>query len=231
VALSVGATERFLADPEESGWRADDPVLAYTRSIPLPAEVTLSATGSVSAPLSFYSYRSGMITAPRLSIGAERTWAEYIHTGARLFGSYYIQQYTSPVNGTGPNPRARAGAAVDVSGDLPFHKPLSAGLTLYTGYGWYYQPHGAPPSNPGEFQGGVPDPQYPSQPMTQSYGGTVYVKYEFPRLRGVGSDLQIAYGQGDPTLGYTSTLHDGMSHLYLFYRQTSEVFASLTVNY
>ena len=52
-----------------------------------------------------------------------------------------------------------------------------------------------------------------------------------PTFSGVKSDISLAYAQGDPTIGYTNFLHDGVGHAYLGYRQTSEVYASLGMRY
>jgi len=41
----------------------------------------------------------------------------------------------------------------------------------------------------------------------------------------------VAYAQGDPTIGYSSVLHDGVGHAYLGFYNTSEVYASLGVRY
>ena len=41
-------------------------------------------------------------------------------------------------------------------------------------------------------------------------------------------DLQIAIGDGDPTLGYDTRLHDGAAHTYFAFRRTAELFAVFT---
>jgi hypothetical protein len=52
-----------------------------------------------------------------------------------------------------------------------------------------------------------------------------------PTLMGFKPDVTLAYAMGDPTVGYSSVLHDGVGHVYLGYRQNSEVYLSLAVRY
>ena len=48
----------------------------------------------------------------------------------------------------------------------------------------------------------------------------------------VGDSTIESYAEGDPTLGYTSVLHDGARHLYFgFNRHVSEFYAALTARY
>ncbi len=70
-----------------------------------------------------------------------------------------------------------------------------------------------------------------SQPMQQSYGGEVYIRYAFPNLMGAKTDLTVAVANGDPTLGYGSTLHDGVEHIYGAFRQTAEFYAVFGARY
>jgi hypothetical protein len=70
-----------------------------------------------------------------------------------------------------------------------------------------------------------------SQPVQQSYGYEFYARYELPRYKDFKVDLTLAYAQGDPTLGYTSALHDGVQHLYGFWRRSSQVYAVVDARY
>ena len=109
---------------------------------------------------------------------------------------------------------------------------LSLGIALSTLYYRYYQvgqtsnPNMSSPSN-----GAVTDPQFDHTPVQQTYGGQVYLRYTLPAFGDLRSDVTVSYGQGDPTLGYTSVLHDGVAHGYFFWRTTSEIFAALTLRY
>lgn len=231
--LAAGIYERFIADPEETGVRADDIVAAYTRTVPLPQQFDLGIKGSVLAPTSFVSYREGLITAPRLQVRLGKRIGEYVDLTARVNGTYFIQRYTAMRDGSLPNPLARVGGALEGEVRMPFHKPLSAGLGVYTSYGWNYNASSPPPAEPGAGQAGVvADKTYTQQPIQQSYGAEAYVDYRLPQfLTGLGLNARVAFAQGDPTLGFTSVLHDGVSHYYVFYRQTSEFYAALTAHY
>jgi hypothetical protein len=110
------------------------------------------------------------------------------------------------------------------------------GLSLYTAWTWYYNIgtgnlNGSGVNTSEAMNGIVQDPTFANQPIQQSYGGEVFVRYELPTFTGIKSDISVAYAQGDPTIGYTSLLHDGVGHAYLGYRQTSEVYASLGLRY
>ncbi len=225
VSLRAGFYQYLLADPQETGLRADDVVLAYTHRFALPWELESNVQGSLLAPTSFISYKMGLITAPRLSVELTRKLAGLVTVSVRGFGDYYWQRYDTMADGATPNPVARLGATADVSFELPWHRPLSAGLAGYTGYAWFYLPQGQPP---GPNYGAI-RPQ--SQPVQQSYGGEAYLRYQVPKLYGIEPSLQLSYAQGDPSLGYTSRLHDGVSHLYLFYRLSSELYAALELKF
>ena len=54
---------------------------------------------------------------------------------------------------------------------------------------------------------------------------------ELPEVSGVRADLHVAVAEGDPALGYNSLLHDGVSHTYLYFRESSEFYASLSLRY
>lgn len=228
VTLRAGLYQRFLADPQESGARLDDVVLSYTRTIPLPEQFKLMVSGSVFAPTSFVSQKEGVITAPRLTLQLDKGFGRHVLLTLRPFGEAYIQQYTSMQGGSTPNPIARVGGSFEASVSMPFHPPLSLGAAFYTGYTWYYDANAKLPAGaPGLSQ----DATYAHQPTQQSYGGEIYVRYALPSIAGVKPDMMVALANGDPSLGYTSRLHDGVSHLYLFYRLTTEVYGAIAARY
>jgi hypothetical protein len=226
--LRFGVYERFVADPNETGWRTDDLSLSYTRIQELPWKINLAASLGVTAPVSFYSQLSGMITAPSVSLDISRQFFGLATIAVRPFGVYYVQRYTSEVGGA-PNPIGRVGVGADLFVDMPFLPSLTLGVDAYTGYSWYYAP--GPNLPAGSPFGTTADATYTSQPMQQSYGGEIYVRYAVPELLGIKSDVTVALADGDPTLGYSSRLHDGQSYFYVFYRHTAEMYANLTVRY
>lgn len=239
VALYLGVYQRVLADPQETGFRLDDLLLRYSRYLPIPS-INAQAYGRVGIyfPTSFASHLAGTIGVGRLTLGFEKYWGKYVLTGVRAAGEGYWQQYSTvqgndPTNpaltGGNPNPAARATAAAEVRVNMPFHTPLFAGVDLYTAYTWYYDVNGTPP--PGSPGAPSVDPQFQHQPVQQSYGGEVFVGYDLPPVQGVKSELHAALANGDPALGYTSFLHDGVTHGYVLFRQTSEVYFSLLARY
>ncbi len=212
--------------------------------------------------MSYGSQLAGVYTVPRLSLTGERRFGHFT-LDARLGGAVYIVKYAEGGssfndggnsgfgggiggNGGGANPNPRGGFNMLLSGDfsMPFHEPLSVGLSLYAGYTWFYDV-GCTGAGSGYMGGGsafgMPTTVCPpttnagsSQPFQQSYGGEVDVRYAFPSLGGFKSDLSVAYApNGDPTLGYASVTHGtGLEHVYPFYyRQMSEVYFSLTGRY
>jgi hypothetical protein len=94
---------------------------------------------------------------------------------------------------------------------------------------WFHQVQGTNPSQMPTSS----DPFVANQPFQNTYGGEIFVRYTFPTVRGVGSDLEVAYADGDPSVtGYQSLLHDnGRASFNLFYRNVSELFTALTVRY
>jgi hypothetical protein len=229
--------QRFLADQGENGFRFDDMLVNYTRLVPLPQKFRLQAGFSATIPTSYDSQLSGLITSLRGSISLDR-WFKDLDITIRGSEEVYIQRYDSYAGSGGatPNPLNRIAAVFDAEYHMPFHPPLSVGLSLYTAWTWYYNIdtgnlNGSGVNTSEAMNGVVQDNQFPNQPIQQSYGGEVFVRYELPTFTGVKSDISIAYAQGDPTIGYTSVLHDGVGHAYLGYRQTSEVYASLGLRY
>jgi len=216
--------ERFIADSGETGVRAGDVTFRYTRTQPLPKQFTFAATGALSAPTSFYSQKASLITAPTLILQLDKKFGKYVAVSARTSGAVFISKYAEAEGGA-PNPKWRLSGALEAEVTMPFHEPLSIGADVSTGYVWLYQVNGATGS------GTVDDTQFPSQPVAQTYAGEIFVRYVLPNLAGVKSDLSLALADGDPSLGYNSVLHDGVSQFYLFFRQTAEVYASFNIRY
>lgn len=241
VLISAGVTQNFLADAAESGFRATDISLAYSRGVDLPYEMKLAATAGLTLPISFYSQLATNITTPSLTVSLSRKFGD-LSVQALVRGMYFWDKYTTSAEigaGTGgssnadgsgqPNPKWAAGGTISAEYDMPFHRPLSLGLALTDSYIWYYDV-GQPPYN-STFYGAVQDPQFTGQPMQQSYGGEIYARYVMPDLSGVKSNITLALANGDPSLGYPDVLHDGIVHPYLLYRDTAEVYFAFQGQY
>jgi hypothetical protein len=226
--LRFGVYERFLADSGETGLRTDDLSLSYTHIFKsLPWRLNLSATVGATAPVSFYSQKMGLITALSGSVDLSRSVA-FLTFAVRPYGVFYWQRYDSSEGGNA-NPIGRVGVSADAWAELPFFPDLAIGVDGYSSYSWFYTPQGALPAD--QFPGTVNDPTYSSQTMQQSYGGEVYVRYTAPPLWGVKAEVTLAVANGDPSLGYTSRLHDGVSYFYVFNRHTAEIYGNLTLRY
>jgi hypothetical protein len=234
--VRFGVYERFLADQGESGLNSDDISLSYTRVQDLPWGLNLAASFALTIPVSDirhsegagYTRLAGTITAPSLSLDLSRKFFGLLTLAVRPFGVVYWQTYTAEVGGN-VNPIGRIGISADAFVELPFFPALTIGGDVYTGYSWYYSPNGVLPA--GQFPGTSQDPTYATQPIQQAYGGEFYVRYAVPEFFGIKSDVTVALANGDPTLGYTSRLHDGQAYLYGSYRHDAEVYANLTVRY
>jgi hypothetical protein len=229
--------ERFIADSGETGIRSDDITATYTRTQPLPQRFTFSATAAISFPTSFDSQLMGLITSPALILQLDKRLGKYVGVSLRTLGTGFIVR-DSAAQGGNPNPMFKLGGTLEGEVAMPFHEALSFGADLSTGYTWHYNVQGDLRGVDGQGtnsvqaqQGVVQDQTFPSQPITQSYGGEIFARYTMPQLVGVKSDVTLAFAQGDPSLGYTSVLHDGVGHTYAFYRQTSEIYGALTLRY
>ena len=232
VSIRFGFYERLLADQGETGSRLDDLVISYTRRQPLPKTVTLRLVGALTIPTSFASQLSSLILAPRLSIAVDRAFASHklgtLSLDARVFTTGYIVKYASTGNATdgGGNPNARAsfGGLIDLEYALWFHQPLSVGAEGFLEYLWFYDVWD--PAKPA-----VGDAFYHTQPVQTAYGGEVYLRYQIPPIKGVKIDVKFAFAEGDPTLGYNSLNHDGVSRVYGFWRHSSEVYGNVDIRY
>jgi len=264
ISAQLGFYQRFLAQGSQicadgnadcSGWQVDDIYLTYTRSVELPWKLMLGLSGTLSIPISRISRLNGLITAPRIGVDLKRSFAFGLSVDLRVFGTYYIDRYTtsgggssssgcqgqtipgnqypagfmvSNCDGTSPNPVGAFGGLLEADYEFWFHKRLTIGADLFTEYIWY---HFDPSS--GAVAGN--DLTNPYQPTQQIFGAEIFLRYSFPQFYGVKTDLQVAMAQGDPTLGYSSVLHDGVQHA-LFndtysWRTSAEFYASLNIRY
>ena len=231
IRLLAYLNQRFIADEGETGFRFDDIVLQYRRRIPLPERFTLFATGSATAPTSFASQKSGLISAPRITLAIERQFGEYVTASARIAGTGYISKFRTAEGGN-YNPKYGLSTGADVEVTMPFHKPLSVGASVGMAYTWYYEPNSTNDPNPQvQALGTAADTQFSTQPISQSYFGEVFARYILPNIVGVKSDITIAAANGDPSLGSVSVLRDGVSHFNLGYRSRAEVYGTLAIRY
>ncbi len=219
--------ERFLADPGETGIRTDDTSLYYAHYADLPWDIRTRIYAVATAPTSFYSKLSSVYTTLRL--GAAGHWKKDAFSFELIgYGETNIAKYREMAGGN-PNVQYASGVVAELEYKLPINHPISVGLTGVLHWYWFYDiTNTAASSIP---YGVVQDAQFPKQPMQSSYGYQVYVRGDLPRLPHVDIDLTVAYAQGDPSIGYTSTLHDGVSHAYLFWRQTSQLYFALATRY
>jgi hypothetical protein len=230
IQLRLGFYINHFGDQQETGVRADDFILSYTRYVHLPADVTLRGLVWLTAPTSFDSQKASLITAPRLLIGAARTFFKYVDLDARVAGDYYITKYAS-YEGGAPNSMSHIALTASVAVAMPFHEPLELGASMSTGYTWYYMVGTPPVSSTGQL-GAVTDGKQPGQAVQQSYGYELYARYYLPALYGVRGDITLAYANGDPTMGNASVLHDGASHFYFpGFIVDQQVFGSVAIRY
>jgi hypothetical protein len=253
--ISGGVYERFLVDAGEGGARLDDVSLSYTRRIPIPGEVTLRLSASVTAPASYASQLNGIYTAPRVSLQADRKFG-HLTLDARIGGGgFIVGQATggSAYNGGGnsgfgvgnngggenANPKGVLSGTISADFSMPFHDRLSLGVSAYTGYVWFYDVNnGACPANQPYYNvstvcqyGTVM--QSTTQPPEQSYGFEVHLNYALPDVAGFKTDIGVAYAPlGDSVLGYTSVLNgNGVPAVYAQYRENAEVYFTLGARY
>jgi hypothetical protein len=249
VSIFGGATQGFIADTGETGVRANDISLQYAHVFALPEKFKLRAAAGSTIPVSYFSQLASNITTPSLSVGLSRRFGD-LALNAQIRGAYFWDKYTtasslgdgttgatSGVGSGSPNTKFVAGGLLSAEYDMPFHRPLSAGLALSNSYYWYYNVGQCPlnsglgtaaGSSPNSCQGGTVDGTYGTgQPWQQSYGGEIFVRYVLPELAGMKSDVTVALGNSTPNF----VLHDGIVHPYLLYRDTAEVYIALAGRY
>jgi hypothetical protein len=136
------------------------------------------------------------------------------------------------MEGGAANPRWTAGFGPEVEYGMPFYKPLSVGATALLNWTAFQEVEESANTDPNASRtGAVGDKTFATQPIQQSYGMEAYVRYTFPKVVGIDGDLTVAYAQGDSTLGSSSWMHDGVGRFYLFWRESSQVYAALTARY
>jgi hypothetical protein len=229
-----GIYQFFLADPGESGYRGDDIAVYYTHYFYLKDNLTFRVRPSFTVPISWQSQRESNITDARLTLGVEKIFFGDLSVDFRVFGDSFIDHYTTVQDGATANAKWRVAGILEAELAMPFHRALSLGADVSDEYLWYYNPGSVP--NPQmsvqQQQGAVADYVYPGNgPIQQNYGGEVFVRYVFPTVSGIRTDLLVALANGDPTLGYVGANHDGVTHVYLGYRDNAEVYAALTARY
>jgi len=250
VLLSGGGYQFFLADSGESGFRASDLSLAYTRLFLLPEKFKLRVSAGATIPISFDSQLASNITSPSLSVSLSRKFGD-LAIQASISGRYFWDRYTTansigaPSTGDGSasgstNTKFAAGASISAEYDMPFYRPLSVGVGLNDSYHWLYNVGQCPADSglgtsmgtgPNGCPGATTNLSTDNLPWQQSYGGEVFARYVMPDLNGFKSDLTIALANGDPALGYPSVLHDGIVHPYVLYYNSAEVYAALSGRY
>jgi hypothetical protein len=222
--------ERFLADPGETGVRADDIILQYTRYQPLPWDMTLKPGAWVTAPTAYTSQKASSITSPRVYVALNKTFGKYVSVEPRTSADYYFVRYGSYDQGATPNTRAGWRAGLNVEAEMPFRRELAIGADIGTAYYLYYQPHA---TTPGPVVGGCPGN---CEPIQQTYGGEIYARYDFSKYRPKKAtdlhwDFTLSVANGDPSIGYASAIHDGSLAVYWGYRLNSEVYGVLAARY
>jgi hypothetical protein len=256
LSIGWGLYETFLIDQGDSPVRADDISFRYTRRFPLPAQTTLRLAASFTAPVSYGSQLAGVYTAPKLSIQADKRFGKYFSLDGRVTGGVFIVKsavggsayndsgasgFASSgfgTNGGGANPNPKGTVSLGLTADLamPFHDPLSIGLSVYDAYTWYYDV-----SNGGNCSSGPSTPcmygsvmQSTAQPFQQAYAGEVYIRYALPNFGGFKSDVSFAFApNGDPATGFAGVTHGtGIAQVYPFYyRQNAEVYFAVSGRY
>jgi hypothetical protein len=229
--LSGGAQQVFVADPGEPGVRAQDLRLSYSHLFHLPAKFGLSVTGSISAPIGYYSQLASNITTPGLTVGLNRRFGD-LTLSASIGGNYSWDRYTtaSNVNADPSVPGGATNTKWDLYGYLqaeyamPFHRQLSVGASVSDGYFGYYNVGGAPAGT--TFPGATSNSSIDNNPWQQTYGDQVFVSYVMPDLSGFRSNLTLALSNGSPAV-----LNDGIVHPYLFYYETTNVYFAYSGRY
>jgi hypothetical protein len=242
--VRAGFYERFINDQGQSPFQFDDMVVSYIRYVPLPKDFTLRISPRVDLGTGYDSrVHSGFRFGPRLGVGLEK-----VIEGLTIYGFGYGQYYnyekkesggpsdTSAAGGT-PNPYGRLAATLEISYNFPFYKPVTLGVSGYVSATWFYEPESSTPMGASATGGAytntptTTDSLTPSQPISNSAGGEIYARYDFPKASGLETNLTVAIADGDATVGYQNLLHDGVSHFSLGYRHSLQSYAVLQFKY
>jgi hypothetical protein len=240
VGVKMFLYEYFLADQGENGVRFDDILLSYTHTWKLPQKYRLQTGVGVTLPTSYASQLEGLITSIGGRVDVDKRFGS-VSVSAGVHDTAYVQKYDSFAGsgGAAPTNLNTLSFVAEVELHMPFHEPLSIGVDAFVGYEWYNNIQsgvnanctGSGNSTKDAACGGVSDAEFPDQPIQETYGWEAYTRYLLPDLFGFKSDLTFAYAFGDPTVGYSSLLQDGVGHLFLGYRHNSELYLSMAVRY
>jgi hypothetical protein len=232
VAVFGGVIQRFIADPTETGVRADDIVLSYSHTFRLPAEINIGASVSDALPISYYSQLMSLIALPHASLSVSRGFLDHtLDLSIRGGASYYVVKYKEADGFAAPNPRASTDIGFNIHYAFPLHRQLQFDAGASTGWSWSYNPdHSNDPVLAAQFANAKIYPtadQYfaGNPPGQQRYGGSVAVSYDLPMVVGVGSTVQVQVSQGD------GIYRDGATHLYWLSRRGGMMSAAISANY
>jgi hypothetical protein len=229
VMVRTGVFQRFIADEGESGVRMDDVEPIYTRIIPLPWQITWRESLGVILPVSYESQRNDMIVTPRLITQLDRRFGTFNLTFKNSNAAWFHKFKTN----AGGDALPYASFSWSLTGEyaMPFHESLSVGAIAYTGLTLTHDPENGNDPNVQRF-GAVTDPNFGNrQPVQNSYGGSAFVRYILPEVKGAKSDFTVGYSNGDYGVGYMGMNRDGVNRVYGFWRTNAEVYAELGVRY
>jgi hypothetical protein len=229
VMVRTGVFQRFVADEGESGVRMDDVEPIYTRMIPLPWQLTWRESLGVILPVSFESQKHDMIVTPRLITQFDRRFGTFNLTARNSTARWFHKYKSTP----GGDALPYLSTSFSLTGEyaMPFHDSLSVGAIAFTGFTFNHDPENPNDPNVQRF-GAVTDPQFGNrQPVQNSYGGEVYIRYLLPEVKGMKSDFTVGYANGDYAVGYMRMNRDGVNRVYGFWRTNAEVYAELGIRY
>jgi hypothetical protein len=229
IQFRTGVFQRFIGDQGETGIRMDDFEPMYTRIIPLPWKLTARTSGSVILPTSYESQRADLYCAPRILTQLDRRFGT-LNITFRNSNAVWLHKYKASPGGDAL-PLFSISGSLNAEYAMPFHEQLSVGIIGFSGATFNHDPTNGDDPNVKRF-GAVNDPQYGNtQPVQNSYGGEVYVRYILPEVTGVKSDFTIGYANGDYAVGYMRGNRDGVNRVYGFWRTNAEVYAELGIRY
>jgi len=238
IRVRGGFYEYLLSDAGESGVRATDLSLSYSHLFRLPGQFNLRATVAATAPVSFYSQKAGLYTAPTGSLSLTKYFNGGLTLDLNAFGGGYIQAcsaagasgYDCNTPGGGTNPAGIFGGSIEADYAFWFHRALVVGADAYLAWLWYRQV-GAEKVSSTATGGADIAVALQHQPVQQLYGFEIFLRYSPPVFYGIHTDITVALAEGDPTLGYVSRNIDGIAHFFDNYYQNFEVYGALALRY
>ena len=227
ISARMGMEIFTLADANESGVRASDLTVSYTRIQELPKGFVLRPSVSVLLPTSFASqHDTGLYFGIIPSVSATYRY-KILTLDARVFGTGYVQHYRTALGGN-PNPKGSVGFALAADVELPWWRNLSLGASFYDEYLFLYEPFDPTlATTVDKTYGGA------SQPFFQVYGVELYTDIRLPYWKHGVFDVHVAFAVGDPQLGYTSVLYDGASRIFGYgpTRITDTIYVALAAHF